>query len=444
MTDLYTVLLGASIAIIGAGFVYILLKRYEYTLVLVAISPFFFQFFFSNQVSYDDLSSKTGMGGTIRAGVLALVGITGLIKYIGYAIHDRGKLNINIVLFFLFIAIAFSSAIYSVDRSNTIMRASFLFTIFAALLGGSVWLDEEENFFTTLELVFKVISGLVFIHLISLAIPSRSIWWQQPRFIGFSNHPQQLGTFFMVAYPILLWRISVSNQKEKIIVFIILGTAVLLHLLTTTRSPMVAAVFGLLVLFLLQRKFLRIIILLVFTIFAFYLMLQLNPEGLKRTESNKMTDLTGREEYWEGGLLMLSQQPFWGYGYSADGKIFDRQRLFYFGEHLGAPTSSQSLHNGYLSTLVGLGIIGLVLWLATLTYPLFRFTSFIDFPTKPYLISIMVMVLVTNFSDQNLTGYATYGDTFFWFAWLLASKISEYAKENSNTDFINTYNMKDI
>jgi hypothetical protein len=40
------------------------------------------------------------------------------------------------------------------------------------------------------------------------------------------------------------------------------------------------------------------------------------------------------------------------------------------------------------------------------------------------------MILITNFSDQNLTGYGTYGDTFFWIAWLLASKTSDYSKQN--------------
>lgn len=328
MIDLYTIFLGLSFALIGCGVIYFLLKRYEFTIILVAISPFFFQFFFSNQVSYDDLSSKTGMGGAIRAGVLALVGITGIIKYLSYAIHDRGKLNFNIILFFLFISLAFSSVTYSVDKSNTIMRASFLFTIFAALLGGSSWLDDENNFYITLELLYRVMAGLIFIHLLSLAKPSRSIWWQQPRFIGFSNHPQQLGAFFMVCYPIILWKISVSESRQKWIAYIFLFIAVILHLITTTRSPMVAAVAGILVLLILQRKFLQIILFGVFTVLAFYLMLQLNPEGLKRTESSKMTDLTGREEYWHGGLIMLSQKPFLGHGYAADGKIFDRQRLF--------------------------------------------------------------------------------------------------------------------
>lgn len=439
MSDLYTIFIGLSFAIVGCGVVYLLLKKYEFTIVLVAISPFFFQFFFSNQVSYDDLSSKTGIGGAIRAGILALVGITGLLKYISYAIHDRGKLNLNILLFFLFISLAFSSVIYSVDKSNTIMRATFLFTIFAALLGGSAWLEEEKKFYITLELLYKVMSGLIFVHFLSLAIPSRSIWWQQPRFIGFSNHPQQLGAFFMVCYPIILWKISISKSQQKWIAYLILITAVILHLLTTTRSPMLAAVVGIIVLLILQRKFLQILLFGIFIVFAFFLMLQLNPEGLKRTESNKMTDLTGREEYWQGGLTMLSQQPFLGYGYSADGKIFDKQRLFYFGEHLGASVSSQPLHNGYLSTLVGLGIIGLLLWLTILTYPLYRLTSFTEFPAKPYLISIMVMILVTNFSDQNLTGYATYGDTFFWTAWLLASKISEYSKQRK----LNSYSLNE-
>lgn len=430
MNDLYTIFIGLSFAIIGSGVVYLLFKNYEFTIVLVAISPVFFQFFFANQVSYDDLASKTGIGGTLRAGILAIVGVTGLIKYLSYMILDRGKINANILLLFLFLALAFSSVIYSIDKSNTLMRASFLTTVFFALLGGSVWLDTEDNFYKTLNLLFKTIVVLVIMHLLSLGIPGRSFWWKQPRFIGFSNHPQQLGAFFMVAYPIILWKTKSEKQRERLFAYMILTISIVLHLLTATRSPMFAAVLGILILFLLQRKFLNILMLSLFTVIAFFLMTQLNPEGLKRSESNKMTDLTGRGEYWEGGMLMLSQKPLLGYGYSADGKIFDRQRLFYFGDHLGAPTSSQPLHNGYLSTAVGLGAIGLLLWLIVLTYPFYRLTSFKDFPEKPYLISIMAMVLITNFSDQNLTGYATIGDTFFWTAWLLASKISEYTKTN--------------
>jgi len=138
MNDLYTIFIGLSFAIIGSGVVYLLFKNYEFTIVLVAISPVFFQFFFANQVSYDDLASKTGIGGTLRAGILAIVGVTGLIKYLSYMILDRGKINANILLLFLFLALAFGSVIYSIDKSNTLMRASFLTTVFFALLGGSV------------------------------------------------------------------------------------------------------------------------------------------------------------------------------------------------------------------------------------------------------------------------------------------------------------------
>src|SRR5690606_25270982 len=172
---------------------------YEFTIVLVAISPVFFQFFFANQVSYDDLASKTGIGGTLRAGILAIVGVTGLIKYLSYMILDRGKINANILLLFLFLALAFGSVIYSIDKSNTLMRASFLTTVFFALLGVSGLLDTEYNFYKTLNLLSKTMVVLVIMHLLSLGIPGRSISWKQPRFPGFSNHAHQLGAFFRVA-----------------------------------------------------------------------------------------------------------------------------------------------------------------------------------------------------------------------------------------------------
>ena len=87
------------------------------------------------------------------------------------------------------------------------------------------------------------------------------------------------------------------------------------------------------------------------------------------TDSRGSVDL--RLSMWDGGLKAFKQQPIIGYGYQNTGLEASR--------HVSGPNAKafikgqKMLHNDYVNSLVGFGILGLLVLLALLFFPLTLF-----------------------------------------------------------------------
>jgi len=87
------------------------------------------------------------------------------------------------------------------------------------------------------------------------------------------------------------------------------------------------------------------------------------------SDSNGSVDL--RLSMWHGGLIAFKQQPIIGYGYHNTGLEASR--------HVSSPYSKEfikyqkMLHNDYINSLVGFGILGLLALMAMLLLPLTLF-----------------------------------------------------------------------
>lgn len=88
-------------------------------------------------------------------------------------------------------------------------------------------------------------------------------------------------------------------------------------------------------------------------------------------DANSIGAVESRLSMWSGGLAAFKQQPIIGYGYQNTG--------FAASQHLPTGPSKEfikgqkMLHNDYINSLVGFGIIGLLILLALLFFPLVMF-----------------------------------------------------------------------
>ena len=97
--------------------------------------------------------------------------------------------------------------------------------------------------------------------------------------------------------------------------------------------------------------------------------------------------LTGRLGPWLYGLNLALDRPFFGYGFRASEYLFD-------------PIGINSVHNGYLSMLLDMGILGLLLWIAFLVHVSWTAFRRMHDPGVMYAIGFVVGYSVLGFVER--------------------------------------------
>jgi O-antigen ligase len=78
---------------------------------------------------------------------------------------------------------------------------------------------------------------------------------------------------------------------------------------------------------------------------------------------------TGRQVAWDFAVRSIKEHPLTGYGYEVEGEIL-QSRYFSGWDEVWDEGYQTSLHNGYLSRAVSLGIPGLLFWLFLMMRPM--------------------------------------------------------------------------
>ncbi|MBK7107166.1 MAG: O-antigen ligase family protein [Ignavibacteriae bacterium] len=424
--DLYIFFIIGIAVILGIGLLFLWFKKFETAVFFFALSPLISAIFFDNlpeeNVAMDEVT--IGIGGTLRAATLVLLGIVGITKFLLSIPRSKLKIPIHFLLLGTFIALSFGSAFYSLDQKFTFIRAGLLFAVFCFLLGFHIWLQEGENLKKGLNSLFVLVSVIIFATLIGIVIiPSRVWWWKLPRLVGLWEHPNTYGSFSMLSYPILIWKFySIkSNKKYFIIVIILINLG--LHILTGSRTTLLASSVGVLIWLLLEKNWVKLFSLSIIIGIFLILLLNFSPSSFKRNETSEITDLSSREDIWNSAEIFIKEKPILGYGFGVEGKIFqDELKVDLEGSFIERSVR-QSLHNGYLSILVGGGILGLLLWLIVLLFPsIFTITAAFS-PEKAYAFYTFITIFITNFVESALTGYSLPSDIFFWLAWTILGSV---------------------
>jgi O-antigen ligase len=235
-----------------------------------------------------------------------------------------------------------------------------------------------------------------------------------------------MGSFCMLSYPVLIWKYRRCDFLKKWMVVTLATILVYLHLLTGSRGSLVISIFGICVWFMVLRKKVTLMLLLGMISVAVFFVVQLKPASFEREEDSKnLTDLNGRPEFWYGSYMLIMERPILGYGYGVEGKIWSDPRFNKPEYSLWRGSARTSLHNGYLSIAVGVGIVGFVVWCITLLIPLWRCRLLPYSDYKAFVMSITSMCLILDFIESELTGGNSIGAAFFWITWVIAGRLSQ-------------------
>lgn len=423
--ELYNIfLLGAGI-ILGGAFAYLAWNRFEVAIISFTFSSFAAAVFYNNIEDWRIEEVATGIGGYLRGGLLLFAGLMGIVYYIKTFRQHNGRIPLHFLFLFIFLLISIGSTYYSIDSNNTFVRSSLFITLAMFLLGLDTWLDEKEKFVKLLNILFGVVSLLIVLNFIAIFIaPARVWWWKTPsRFLGLWSHPNEAGGFNLIAYPIIFWKLTKTKGNYKFVVLFILLLNIVLHLLTGSRTSLLVSLIGVFIWLIIYKDWLKIIVLSLGLAVAAIVLSQVKISSFQRGEGSKITDLTERENIWNGAIIFAKEKPFAGYGYAVESKIFANQNLYDLSsKHLDINAQSP-LHNGYLSIFIGGGAIGLLIWLITLGIPIYFALSSDFSPFKAYALATLIPILISNFVESALTGYLSITDIYFWLAWTVAGSV---------------------
>ncbi|MGE5411862.1 MAG: O-antigen ligase family protein [Clostridiales bacterium] len=445
MFDLYKVLLIIILGLLTAGFIYFLLRKFEYSIFLLCLSPWISAIFYDNSPAFDAHAADASLGSYLRIGLVFILSIAGIIKYIQLLPLNNGKISVNFVLLSIFIFVAILSTGYSIDKDFTLIRSVSFLALEGFMLGFDSWLSSRknhENYDKTLNVFFKFVVFCALINLSALPVLHDRVWWWEAenRFLGLWDQPNTMGSFCVISYPIVLWKFSNSKSfYARLFLILISIILVFMHFITGSRTSLIVACTGLVIWFFVLRKFLLAASLFCAFILIAFLLIQLKPERFQREDSNSFTDLTGREEFWKGAQTLIFEKPLSGYGYSVEGKVWEDARFYNVKNSLWKGSSRASLHNGYISTAIGVGLIAFALWSIILLFPLWR-SMFLPANTyKAFFLSMIIMLLLTNFAESAITGGNSIDSVFFWIVWVMASKKELILRFKIKQNYVNYF-----
>ncbi len=436
MLDLYIILL-VIILFLSAVLIFIIaFRRYDIAVLLVVFSPWISSIFIPNAPLSSD-SDHASLGSYIRVSVLLLIGSIGFTKYMKSWIVNRKIPDYKILILFSFLGLAIVSTSYSLDRDITFIRSFSFIAFFLFLLGLYTWIEEFIHIDKVLNIIYVLICIFVIGSLFTIFLFPEKAWlWEvKNRFQGLWNHPNTMGSFCMVSYPILLWKHSDYKKKGKWLTVTILVICAVLHFLTGSRGSLLTSMIGIAIWFIILQKGTKFLVYLIGSFILLSSIIILKPSSFQRDNStDSLTYLTGRTELWKGALILVQEKPLLGYGYAVEGKVWDDSRFYNPEISLWRGSARASIHNGYLSVAIGVGVTGFIIWCAILFIPFWNYLNLKSSNYKATIVSIMSMGLILNFIESTISGGTTFTATVFWIAWLLGSKLIEIEGKETQVD----------
>ncbi len=416
-------LMAATVAIAALALVTLAVRKYETAVFLAVLSPWVSAVFVPNIADLSVLEETT-LGSYLRIGVIALVGGAGVLFCILNRRRSPAAFPFHSLLFCGYVILAVISSFYSLDPRYTAIRSATLTLFFFFLLGLHQWLSFPEHRPRLLQSIFFACLFCTLINVLSPVFAPEKAWSVEAgnRFQGLWGHPNQMGAFLMICYPVFYWRWKRSSLRGRFGIAALTLPMVFFHVLTGSRTSMLTAILGFSVWFLVQRKGLRLTLVAAAMGLALLLVLILRPPILYRETDRSVVGLTGRPEIWAAALTLAAEKPFRGYGYEVGGKIFEDPRFYDKNLGLWIGSARVSLHNGYLAVLIGVGVPGLLLFLAALLWPFLRYRRVPPTDEKALVFSVLAMGLIANTTESIVGSPAAVTSVILWMLWALAGR----------------------
>jgi O-antigen ligase len=330
---------------------------------------------------------------------------------------------------------ALVSVSYSILPEVSLARAIAAILPFCAVCAIAAEVRSAEDARKAMGVLLAGCGVVVAANFLAMFIPACTPW--QPdadsgilRFTGFLTEPNLVGnlTLATVGAGFGYWPIA-SGRQKALAAAVMLG-ALAQGAMADSRSPIIGIAIGGVVYLVWEYRVRGAIA--VAALFAiFYTSAYAIPGMRGYLDRGDVASLTGRQVAWDFAVQSVKESPIVGYGYEVEGQILNNHHFPGWDDvwNFGYQTS---LHNGFVSRAVSLGIPALLFWLfLTLRPVLACFVPNHD-PWKLRSIAAMAVlpVLVLNFTE-SVADFRSFAGLMMAVAWSMLECERLYAREQA-------------
>ncbi len=419
-------LLAANALVLGAAGALVLSRRPGVVVLLMLLAPCIPSAMTPNALEGETEPGR--LGGYVRVSLLMLAGGAGLVAWLRQRRRGRREsMPAQYVVFALFLAWALASTFRSAAPFYTFARAATFGGVGCFMLGLHAWGADEGGLDWILDVLFAFVVLWVAANLMTTALwPGKAWWWNAPeRLQGLKNHPNALGSFCAMSYPVILWKYWRSQGPARGALVALAAGVGAMQVMSGSRTSLLCAGLGVGACLLAAGRPRAFACFVGAGAVAGLLLLASPPASLqRRVTDDTAVNLTGRPAIWRAGWYLVEERPLEGFGYDAETKVLQDPAYQRTARVRFSVTARQSMHNGYLSVLAGTGVIGLALWLALLAVPYARAWRVEAGGRRALAIGIMSIGLVANLVESQITPAASTTAAMFWIAWAVGGRLA--------------------
>lgn len=254
------------------------------------------------------------------------------------------------------------------------------------------------------------------------------------RFVGILADPNQVGSIVLVTLGVGVVYWMSASRRAKLQLATLMTAAIILGIVSDSRSSMGAMVVGLTLFFLWTYRWRGILLVAGATVAAAFVMMLMLGDVRPYFERGDVSTFTGRTDIWNYAIDQIKAAPILGYGYEVEGQIFLLRHfpLWYGPWEEGVHSS---IHENYLAHMVSVGIPATLLWLFVMLRPWVALFKRDEDPwgLKPLALTIAVPYFIVCFTEtEGDIGYCH--GLLFMLCWAFAERARMQALETAKRE----------
>lgn len=324
----------------------------------------------------------------------------------------------------IYLILALASATYSILPQVSFVHAIAAILPFCALCVIAERLSGGEDARRVMGVFLAGCGIVVAASYLALLIPTDMTWQPDPdsgmmRFAGFFTEPNEIGGLVLATLGAAFGYWPIASRPKKALTAVTMLGALVECVMADSRSPLIAIAIGCAV-YLIFKYRLKGVIAVAAVSAIFYCMAEFAMPSISiYLNRGDVASFTGRQVAWDFAVQRVKEKPLLGYGYEVEGQVLASPYFPGWDEvwNLGYQTS---LHDGYVSRAVSLGVPALIFWLFLTLRPAlscllrqrdpWRLRSIVPLALLP--------VLILN-STESISDFRSFSGILMALAWVI-------------------------
>lgn len=360
--------------------------------------------------------------------VISRVGMTGAVMIILMRMRSMGcidlyqyKRTLTVLLYIVYLSLGFVSFTWSTDPQYSALQwfmtfESFVFVFLFYKVIYTVNAFFPDKRIDLVEVFTKGIFPIILVFIVgSFVFPDvfyrEMRGGEEIRLGGWIMNPNELGMLASILGAMSYLLLIKSKGVKKIYPFLALAGALLILVLTSSRSSLIGflLIIGVLVMKSDNRKLKLSMIVGILIVAPYAIKTIIFKEGGGVEE---VLSMTGRLPFWTALLNEgIIKEPFFGYGF---------MRINYTEYFQGLNTyPGKMTHNTFMQVLMNLGFVGLFIALFQVITTVRNFFLCRGADYANFFIAMIIPVMINSFTEFGVFGDANYGILFWQFLMFL-------------------------